>query len=419
MKIRFYLKDPKAVKSSSIFASISYDTQRMKYYLPESIDPKSWNSKKQEAKSGYYESSELNTRLIGYKRDIAKTFNLLSEDGIPSITLFKQRLDILYKRIESLKIEFYQFAEDLIKKTQLGQRISKDGTVVNVRSAYELARVVEHLKGFEKQWRRKICFENFDHDFYTDFTSYLNDQNESLNTVGKRVKDLKTILNTALDKKITKYDDFRRFNILKEEASNIALTESELSAIENLDLSSQPIGLQHTRDLFVICCHTGLRHSDASRLNEFFTVKDGLLHGDQKKTGGKVVIPIHNSVAAIIKKYDGRFPQASANQVENRNLKVIANLVDALREGVESKAQTKGGVKTYKKQSRADMVCTHTGRRTMATLAYKEGLPTISIMALTGHKTEKSFLNYLKITKEEHAITVANYWNRKNNLKAI
>jgi len=34
---------------------------------------------------------------------------------------------------------------------------------------------------------------------------------------------------------------------------------------------------------------------------------------------------------------------------------------------------------------------------------YKRGFPTLAIMAITGHKTEKSFLTYIKVSETENA----------------
>jgi len=34
---------------------------------------------------------------------------------------------------------------------------------------------------------------------------------------------------------------------------------------------------------------------------------------------------------------------------------------------------------------------------------YNEGIPALYIMKITGHKTEKDFLNYIKVSKEQIA----------------
>jgi hypothetical protein len=33
-------------------------------------------------------------------------------------------------------------------------------------------------------------------------------------------------------------------------------------------------------------------------------------------------------------------------------------------------------------------------------------------MAITGHRTEKAFLNYIKVTPNEHAIKLKDFWER-------
>ena len=38
---------------------------------------------------------------------------------------------------------------------------------------------------------------------------------------------------------------------------------------------------------------------------------------------------------------------------------------------------------------------------------YLAGIPTIAAMKITGHKTEKQFLQYIKVTGEENATNLA------------
>jgi Phage integrase family. len=54
------------------------------------------------------------------------------------------------------------------------------------------------------------------------------------------------------------------------------------------------------------------------------------------------------------------------------------------------------------------LVASHTARRTGATLMYLQGIPTIAIMMITGHKSESSFRKYIKVTLEENAKMLAN-----------
>jgi len=86
---------------------------------------------------------------------------------------------------------------------------------------------------------------------------------------------------------------------------------------------------------------------------------------------------------------------------------------------VSSKTITKGGVKVTNNHQKWERLTTHTARRSFATNEYLAGTPTITIMAITGHKTEKAFLKYIKLTSSEHAIMLKEQWIKRNNLKAV
>ena len=58
---------------------------------------------------------------------------------------------------------------------------------------------------------------------------------------------------------------------------------------------------------------------------------------------------------------------------------------------------------------KCDLVKTHTARRSGATNMYLAGIPTIAIMKITGHKTEKEFMKYIKITEEQTAMELMNH----------
>jgi integrase len=194
-----------------------------------------------------------------------------------------------------------------------------------------------------------------------------------------------------------------------EDVDNIALSEADLKALEQLDLSSRP-GLDRVRDQFLVGCYTGLRFSDFSRLTAD-NIRDGFIEITQQKTGKPVVIPIHQVVSDIIAKYEGGLPEAISQQKTNDYLKDICKQVKSFREKA-SKTKTTGGMRTTVNYEKWEIVTTHTARRTFATNAYRQGIPTISIMAITGHKTERSFLKYIKVTSKEHAKIMAGVWNR-------
>lgn len=59
------------------------------------------------------------------------------------------------------------------------------------------------------------------------------------------------------------------------------------------------------------------------------------------------------------------------------------------------------------------LVSSHTARRSFATYEYLAGTPVMTIMAITGHRSEKSFLRSIKITPDEHAKLLKKHWEKR------
>ena len=76
-------------------------------------------------------------------------------------------------------------------------------------------------------------------------------------------------------------------------------------------------------------------------------------------------------------------------------MKEIGKEIESLKEPF-AKSITKGGVRKIINTPKWQHLTTHTARRSFATNQYKAGVPAITIMAITGHKTEKAFLKYIK-----------------------
>lgn len=95
----------------------------------------------------------------------------------------------------------------------------------------------------------------------------------------------------------------------------------------------------------------------------------------------------------------------------NIYLKEIAMKSDLLKTTVEVEG-IKGGLLIHTKKQKWQLVQSHTWRRSFATNVYKSGFPAISLMKITGHRTEKSFLLYIKVTPEENAQKLMDHWNK-------
>jgi integrase len=173
-----------------------------------------------------------------------------------------------------------------------------------------------------------------------------------------------------------------------------------------LDLS-QKGKLAKVRDLFIIGCYTGLRFSDFIQIKQENIFESNKIKIRTQKTGEIVVIPLHPFVREIMAKYDGNIPEPISNQKMNDYLKEIGQLA-GLNELIEVTI-TKGGKLVKSTTEKYNLIMTHTARRSFATNLYMADVPSITIMNITGHKTEKNFLRYIRISQEENANKLLNH----------
>lgn len=273
----------------------------------------------------------------------------------------------------------------------------------------EYKRVNAYIQAFAEAKRKQITFADINLDFYTDFVEYLtNHIHASTNTIGKYIQDIKTIMNAATTDGLNTNLQYKspRFKAISEESESIYLTEKELQILADYDLSQRP-ALERVRDLFLIGAYTGLRFSDFTRIDQT-TIIRGNINIIQQKTGKKVIIPLHPVVSDIWHKYGKALPRTISNQKFNDYIKQVCKLA-GIDEPI-TKHFTKSGFRTSTTAPKWEYIGTHTARRSFATNLYLSGFPALSIMQITGHKTERAFMRYIKVTGEQHANLLRLHW---------
>jgi len=156
-----------------------------------------------------------------------------------------------------------------------------------------------------------------------------------------------------------------------------------------------------------------------SVLNPEHIIKDGedyYLNKFNEKTNKEVFVPIDKRLYDMLEKYNFKSTSIS-NQKFNEHLKKIAEEA-GIKETVITHI-TKGGEAVENKQFKYELVTSHVARRSFATNYYKMGVDTLQIMAITGHKTEKEFLKYIKVTGEEKADLFEKSVNEKQKPKVV
>ncbi|MGI8950067.1 MAG: site-specific integrase [Chitinophagaceae bacterium] len=288
----------------------------------------------------------------------------------------------------------------LQKNTPLSQ-----GTIKNLKN------LGRHLKDYEWYKKHQLDFDSIDMKFYNDFTFFLTKKKQlSINTIGKLITNLKVVMREALEEGYTTNTIFthRKFRSSSVETETVYLSENEIDEIRNLDLNNNK-RLDKIRDLFIIGCYTGLRYSDLAKLS-IDKIYDDILEVAQTKTGDRVHIPLREEVKQLIEKYNGNFPKTVSNQKFNEYLKEVCALCPSLLKKVTISKFT-GGKKINATKPKFEFIKSHTARRSFATNEFlSHDLQTAEIRAITGHKSDKSFYKYIRVTPRENAENVAKKW---------
>ncbi len=417
--ITFLLRDPKATKPTPIICIARFNNQRINIGTGSRVLPAHWSFEKERVKNVVAATDK--DKVNGDLNQIEQIANALRDSGqLTKETLRDQVGALLRPKVEEPTTEptepaLFRFIADFIEASPNRVNI-ETGKHVERRTIQKYQTVLKVLREFASIYPQPIDFDSVDLDFYEAFTAYLTTtKGFATNNVGKYIQTLKVFLNDAASKGIAVKQDYRnrKFKVVHENADSIYLSESELEQLRAFDLAGKE-RLERVRDLFLVGCYTGLRFSDLTNLRPQF-IKNGFIRIEQQKTADKVVIPCHEVVTAMLKKYKGALPRAISNQKMNDYLKEVCRLAGIT--SVETKAQTKAGKRVTTSSEKWEMVSTHTARRSFATNMYLLGIPALTIMQITGHRTEKAFMKYIKLDREQHAQVMALHWQNATSTK--
>ncbi|MDR2824137.1 MAG: site-specific integrase [Prevotellaceae bacterium] len=382
------------------------------------INPQHWNKRNSRARDLVECTTKdiINARLNQLEAETDKfVMHLKAEGKQPT----KENLRDFLNNLANPKNDKPTFADFINEFTSNGTtKINPTtGRYVTLRTVQGYQKFRDYFAQFEATQKRKYDFENIDLDFYEDFTAFLRKVGLSTNTIGKSIRLLKTVLNEATEKGINQKTAYKshRFKVVEEESDTIYLNENELNQLYNFDFSNNK-RLERVRDLFLVGAWTGLRFSDFTRISRE-NIKGNFIEIEQQKTGKRVLIPLHPVVSEIWQKYGEKSPPNITNQKLNDYIKEVCQKVGITEH--EQKAITKGGVKTLTRYEKWKLVSSHTARRSFATNLFLSGFPTLSIMQVTGHRTEKAFMRYIKVTPEQHAVLLREHWAQNGNFLRI
>ena len=327
------------------------------------LKPEHWDSRRSQVYN-HPQADDLNTMLYEFILQLQAIELGLWKRGVPAtLSLLKESM----VKDKPVNVTFPVFARDYVKSSD-----RKDSTKENILTTITVL----------QDFRSGLDFKDITYTFLKEFEVYLREKGNSVNTIAKHLRQLRTLVNEAINQGYIHADayPFRKFKIKQEKGRHEFLTPDELRKLENLQVSDRR--LRHVLDAFLFCCYVGLRFSDFCQLSpaNFIRVNGKRwLHFKSIKTGVEIRLPLHllfeGKALVILDKYDiSDFANLGSNSETNKALVELAVL-----------ARIKKHI-TY-----------HTARHTCATLLIHQGVPITTVQKLLGHTSVKTTEIYSEI----------------------
>ena len=263
------------------------------------------------------------------------------------------------------------------------------------------------------------------------FVSFMEKNGYMITSINKYIICFKAMIQNAMDQELhNNLIALRAFSKKKiqetDKAKEIYLTKAELQALYEMPLE----GLKDkVRDVFLVGCYTCQRFSDYARLEQenFTKTAKGtkVVRIVQEKTGNDVVIPILNdNLLHIAEKYGYDIPKVN-DVILNLDLTAILKELSSTVPSLARKERTlltmkerekeKQGLVSFERDNkgnvikpRYELVSSHTARRSGITNLYLSGnFDTYQMMSISGHRDEKTFYEYIKLSSDEVADSIA------------
>lgn len=423
MGVSFSLARPKQ-KVSSIRAKISVSGVSLFLYTGRSVETDHWDKKKCFVKS--YVGKATTTLLIQRLKELEiEILTLLDQfkNGKPKMSFvdFQAKLAALVEHADRKKDRngkdttipketLLGFIDQFVQDCETGVRLSPKRQKLKPTSISSYRTTRGYLLKFQEHTHKLLTLKDFaqsDIDKFSDFL--IIDEEFAMNTHAKSMMDLLQIIKYAVKlKKIpaSKLVELE-FDTRREETDSIYLTENEILQLLEIKDFEDPVHEQ-VRDVFVVGCFTAMRFSDYSTIDPS-AIRNNRLEFVQKKTGGKVTIPIHPVVNGILKKYDNALPKVPKNNEFNRIIKLVGEKLHCLHVPF-TKQVTYGRELKEIVDMKFNYLQTHTARRSFCSNEYLKGTDPLIIMSISGHRSHKSFMRYIKVSGDQFADKLEKIW---------
>jgi len=424
MGVSFSLARPNQ-KVSSIRAKISVNGVSIFLYTGRSVETCHWDKKKCFVKSyvGKTTTTLLIQRLKELEIDILSLLDRY-KNGKPKMSFvdFQAKMQALVDRPDKKNLlpakaisaapkdSIISFIDQFVKDCESGVRLSPKRQKLKPSSISSYKTTQRLLEKFQRHAKFTLTLKDFSQADIDKFSNFLIvDEEFAMNTHAKSMMDLLQIIKYAVKQKrmpAAKMVELE-FDTRREETDSIYLTEEQILEMLEIKDFEEPVH-EVVRDVFVLGCFTGMRFSDYSSIDTT-AIRNNRLEFVQKKTGGKVTLPIHPVVNTILKKYNNALPPVPENNEFNRIIKLVGEKLPSLHVPFTKQV-------TYKREltefvgMKYTYLQTHTARRSFCSNEYLKGTDPLIIMSISGHKSHKSFMRYIKVSGDQFADKLEKIW---------
>lgn len=393
------------------------------------INPSNWSKATGLPKQTTTSNKNLSTELLDLSNNIIKKLNEATYKGNEvNGNWLQDTIDIHFNRISENKQS--DLITDAIQDIIDNARVRKNAvggiglSESRINSYKSLKKIIIEYQGVKRIKAKEINVK-----FANDFLTYLLDTKHFKKSYAlKKIADLKTVCFDAETNGVEVNSQLKKIDSAKTTNENIIyLNFKELDKIESTYFDNK--ALVNARKWLLLGCNIGQRGGDLLNINENnFIVRNGLnvIELKQQKSKKNVTIPVLEKTNEIL---ESGLPYKISIQKFNDYLKIICEKagINQMTQGSKICMVDKDGniipvdeIKNYKKEDKFkrsieglypkfELIGSHVCRRSFATNLYGS-LPTVLIMQITAHSTEKMFLNYIGKDSLDYAQQIADFY---------
>ena len=379
-----------------------------------SINPKDWSMSTGLPKQNNPTNKNLVTSLRDLTNIILKDVNGANTKGteINGVWL-NYRIDLHFERVQETGVQSNILVDNIqrIIDTAPTRRNGKGGIGLSKSRVKSYNTLKFTLEEYQTKKNVVLKVKDIDLKFVSNFTTYMQILNYSSGYTQKKISDFKTV---CLDAQLNGIETSSQLqNVKGVRVKNdyiIYLTETELEQIETTEFKS--VALENAKNWLLLGAMIGQRGNDLLKLNnDNITFRNGLklIELTQQKGNKNVVIPFSPQMEKLLQ---SGFPYKISIQKFNKHLKKVCEKakINTITEGYKYDSKKKRRI--LGKYEKWQIITSHDLRRTYASNSYTK-MPTPLIMSITGHATERTYLNYIGKTGIDYAQQIAEYYHKQ------